>query len=110
MARKKDTRSYHKVQKFSEGGLVQEDGSEPDNQFRELRTPAGWEEHRREQRHSVANEAASRVGASGRSIGEHILAGARAVFEGTKFRENEERSGTRDKTNPLYDRKKAPDQ
>ncbi len=99
----KNTRDYQK----STTDLVNEDGSEPDDNFRELRTPDGWATEKRKRAQADADYQASGVGAKDRSVGEHIKAGARALFEGGKFRDRASRDGERDTSNPLYDRKKG---
>lgn len=99
-------RNYRKVQKFADGGLVQEDGSPPDDSVRELRTAEGWARKRKEEGYKKKDRELE--GTHDRSIGEHLTAGARAMFEGTKFRDTMVGAGARDPKNPLYDRRKAP--
>lgn len=97
-----------KVQKFADGGLVDEDGNPPSNNFRELRSPESWARKRKEEGYKKRDREIEADGASGRSIGEHLKAGVRAVFEPKEWRAIYEEGGKRDKANPLYDRKRVP--
>ena len=109
------------VSKFAEGGsvplpkedprtndLLDEEGNPAGPNFRKLSTKRGWKEEAARERQNTRDYGVSAVGSSDRSIGEHLLAGARGVFEGTEFRRRESEYGKRDRANPLYDRKKAP--
>jgi len=87
----KDTRNYRKSFRFEDGGPVPYP----------LPDPRGSEYKKAVRR--VAKES---EGSSGRSFGEHALATARGIWEGTKFRELQQELGQRDRSNPLYDRKK----
>lgn len=94
-----------------EDGLMDESGKRlkdmnpSDPPWRELRTRKGWARKKAEQ--DAKKEEKELEGTKGRSIGEHVLAAGRAVFEGEKYREREEMSGSRDPVSPLYDRRKV---
>lgn len=96
-----DTRNYPKKSE-----LVDENGNEPGENWRELRSPEGWAEERRKRSQADADYKVSGVGSKDRSVGEHIKAGARAIFEPREWRDDALAS-RRDRANPLYDRKKG---
>lgn len=102
------TTKYTKKKKFAGGGsvesdLVDEDGNPPSDNFRTLGTRDYWKNKKRDADQAKADKDAE--GTAGRSIGEHLQAGARAVFEGKTYRDY--MAPTRDPKNPLYDKRKG---
>lgn len=90
---------------MAESELIDEKGNPPSDNWRELRTRKGWA---RKQAEDDARAEEKRLeGTEGRSVGEHIKAGARAVFEGEPYRRREIEGGARDRVNPLYDRRRV---
>ena len=84
--------------------LFDDEGNEvsaKNDNWRSMSSKGAFQEKQREK--SRKEEDKKLEGKEGRSVGEHILAGARAVFEGTKFRENQ--ASGRDPKYPLYDRR-----
>lgn len=78
-------------------------GNPMSDDFRKVGSKQYWIDKANADRQSAADDAV--VGTANRSVGEHLLAGARAVFEGDRYRAN--MSAGRDPKNPLYDKRKG---
>lgn len=96
--------------KRADGGLVDQNGASiAESGFAPAttyKTQEGWNKDADDQRQAEADRSVE--GTANRSVGEHILAAGRAVFEGGKFRDAV--SKRRDPVNPLYDRRQGPQQ
>jgi hypothetical protein len=72
-------------------------GGAVDNDWREIGYP---------EKGGKAQEAAKEAPVPEYTIGDHVKAGMRAVFEGEKYRENAARAGWREPGNELYDKRR----
>lgn len=105
-AHKNDPKWLGGVRKYADGGLVDEKGNSLSGGFEPATTyklQDAWDKDASAKNQSDLDKAAQ--GTSGRSFGEHMLAGARAIFEGDKYRDAV--GADRDPINPLYDRRKG---
>ena len=93
------------VKHYENGGLVDEDGNAPTMFSREIGTKEHWDRKREQQKQTAADKDAE--GTRNRSMGEHLEAAARAMFEGGKHRERAVADGLRDPKNTLYNRRKG---
>ena len=120
MKKPKNTRDYHKVPRFEDGGAVEgvplprpdtrmfdEDGNSSENSpnFRTLSSKSGMAREKARKEYDKADRELE--GTHDRSFGEHSLAAARKIWEGHKYRKDAARGGRRDPTNDLYDRRRV---